>query len=153
MISQHGKAQCGIGWQGWSRGTATDRWTLGYALAIGAVLVCRIPSADLPVVLVVHGLLVALALLMSPLAWEQDTLLLLPAYLFGLLAAWQGSQPREPARNIALIAGSAMLAICIVSGLIKAMPHPGFPLLLAAYFGAALIFRARMRPELLSEAK
>ena len=37
----------------------------------------------------VFGLWVALALLLSPLAWEQDTLLLLPAYLFALLAAWQ----------------------------------------------------------------
>ena len=94
------------------------------------------------------GLWVALALLMSPLAWEWDALLLIPAYLFALLAAWQGYQPREPARNIALIAGSAILALCIISALIKALPHPGFPLLLAVYLGAALIFRARMRPEL-----
>jgi membrane-associated phospholipid phosphatase len=64
MISQHGKAQCGIGWEGWSRATAADRWTLGYALAIAVVLVCRVPTVYLPVVLVVHGLLVALALLM-----------------------------------------------------------------------------------------
>ena len=62
MISRHGKAQYGIGWEGWWRGTPADRWTLGYALAIGAVLVCRVPTGYLPVVLVVHGLLVALAL-------------------------------------------------------------------------------------------
>ena len=40
-----------------------------------------------------------------------------------------------------------MLAICIVTALIKAVPHPGFPMLLAAYLGAALIFRARVQPE------
>jgi hypothetical protein len=94
------------------------------------------------------GLWVALALLMSPLAWRQDFLLLLPACLFGLRAAWDGFQPREPTRNLALLAGGAMLAYCVVSALIKAVPGPGFPMLLAAYLGAALIFRARMRSEL-----
>jgi hypothetical protein len=93
------------------------------------------------------GLWVALALLLSPLAWSQDTLLLIPAYLFGMLAAWDGFQAREKAGNIALIAGGAILAACIVAGLIKAVPHPGFPLVLAAYLGAALIFLARMRSE------
>jgi hypothetical protein len=34
-----------------------------------------------------------------------------------------------------------------VSALIKAVPGSGFPTLLAAYFGAALVFRARMRSE------
>jgi hypothetical protein len=95
----------------------------------------------------VFGLWVALAVLMSPLAWRQDFLLLLPAWLFGLMAAWDGFQPREPTRNLALIAGGAMLAICIVSALIKAVPGPSFPMLLAAYLGAALIFRARIRSE------
>jgi hypothetical protein len=46
-----------------------------------------------------------------------------------------------------LIVGSAMFAACIAAGLIKAVPHPGFPLVLAAYFGAALILFARMRSE------
>lgn len=96
----------------------------------------------------VFGLWVALALLMSPLAWRQDFLLLLPACLFGLRAAWDGFQPREPTRDIALLTGGAMLAYCVVSALIKAVPGPGFPMLLAAYLGAALIFRARMRSEL-----
>jgi Glycosyltransferase family 87 len=94
------------------------------------------------------GLWVALALLMSPLAWKQDFLLLLPACLFGLRAAWQSFEPRAPTRNLALIAGSAMLAYCVVSALIKAVPGPGFPMLLAAYLGSALIFRAQMRSEL-----
>jgi hypothetical protein len=94
------------------------------------------------------GLWVALALLMSPLAWETDTLLLLPAYLFGLRAAWDGDQPREAAWRIGLIAGATMLAICLASTLIKALPHPGFPVLLGAYLGAALIFRVRIRSEL-----
>ena len=93
------------------------------------------------------GLWAALAVLMSPLAWRQDFLLLLPACLFGLIAAWQGFQPREPTRNLALTAGSAMLAYCVVSALIKAVPGPGFPILLSAYLGAALIFRERMRSE------
>ena len=93
------------------------------------------------------GLWVALAVLMSPLAWRQDFILLLPACLFGLTAAWQGFEPRESTRNIGLIAGSAMLAFSIVSALIKAMPGPSFPMLLAAYLGAALIFRERMRSE------
>jgi len=93
----------------------------------------------------IFGLWVALALLMSPLAWIPETLLLIPAYLFGMLAAWDGFQPREAARQIALIAGAAMLAACIATALIKVVPHPGFPVLLAAYLGAALIFRARMR--------
>ena len=91
------------------------------------------------------GLWVALALLMSPLAWIPETLLLLPAYLFGMLAAWDGFRPREATRQISLIVGAAMLAACIVTALIKAVPHPGFPMLLAAYLGAALIFRARIK--------
>ncbi|MGB8684958.1 MAG: glycosyltransferase family 87 protein [Candidatus Binatus sp.] len=95
----------------------------------------------------VFGLWVALALLMSPLAWIPETLLLLPAYLFGTLAAWKGFQRREPARQTTLIAGSVILAGCMVTALIKAVPHPGFPMLLAAYFGTALIVRARMQSE------
>jgi hypothetical protein len=95
----------------------------------------------------VFGLWVALALLMSPLAWIDETLLLLPLFLFGLLAAWQGFQSREPAGNVALIAGAATLVICIVTEVIKAVPHPGFPMLLAAYLAAALILRTRTRSE------
>ena len=84
---------------------------------------------------------------MSPLAWIPETLLLLPAYLFGMRAARDGFQRRDAARHIALIAGSAMLALCIVTALIKAVPHPGFPVLLAAYLATALIFRARMQSD------
>jgi hypothetical protein len=93
------------------------------------------------------GLWVALAVLMSPLAWKQDFILLLPACLFGLIAAWDRFEPCEPTRNIGLIAGSAMLAFLIVSALIKAVPGPSFPMLLAVYLGAALIFRERTRSE------
>ncbi|MGA7873613.1 MAG: glycosyltransferase family 87 protein [Candidatus Binatus sp.] len=92
----------------------------------------------------VFGLWVALALLMSPLAWIPETLLL-PAYLFGTLAAWNGFRRREAAHQISLIAGAAILTACVATALIKAVPHPGFPVLLAAYLSAALIFRARMR--------
>jgi hypothetical protein len=96
----------------------------------------------------VFGLWVALALLMSPLAWIDETLLLLPLFLFGLLAAWQGFQSRESAGNTRLIAGAATLVICIVTELIKAVPHPGFPMLLASYLAAALILRTRTQSDL-----
>ena len=100
----------------------------------------------------VFGMWVALALLMSPLAWIDETLLLLPLFLFGLLAAWQGFQSHEPGRNfgenLGLIAGAATLVICIVTELIKAVPHPGFPMLLAAYLAAALILRTRTQSDL-----
>ncbi len=46
------------------------------------------------------GLWVALALLMSPLAWLPETLLLLPAYLFGTLAAWNGFQRVDAGRQV-----------------------------------------------------
>ena len=99
----------------------------------------------------VFGLWVALALLMSPLAWIAETLLLVPLYFFGLIAVWQGFQSSEPAgnfgENIGLIAGAATLVICIVTELIKAVPHPGFPMLLAAYLGAAIILRTRLRSD------
>ncbi len=91
------------------------------------------------------GLWVALALLMSPLAWIPETLLLLPAYLFGMLAAFSGFQRREALRQIPLIAGAAILTACIATALIKAVPHPGFPMLIAAYLSAALIFWARTK--------
>jgi hypothetical protein len=93
----------------------------------------------------VFGIWVALALLISPLAWIPETLLLLPAYLFATLAAWNGFQRNVSARQFSLIAGSVILLGCIATALIKAVPHPGFPMLLAAYFGAALIVRARMQ--------
>ena len=96
----------------------------------------------------VFGLWVALALLMSPLAWIDETLLLLPLFLFGLLAAWQGFQLREPAGSIQLIACAATLVICIVTEVIKAVPHPGFPMLLAAYLAAGLILRTRTQSDL-----
>jgi hypothetical protein len=115
------------------------------AIAAAATIASR-RRADLDGLL--FGLWVALALLMSPLAWIHETLLLLPLYLFGMLAAWDGFQPRDAVRQIALISGASILAVCIVTALIKAVPHPGFPVLLAAYLGAALIFRARMRSDL-----
>jgi hypothetical protein len=114
------------------------------AIAAAATIVGR-GRADLDDL--AFGLWVALAVLMSPLAWRQDFILLLPAYTFGLVAAFQGFQPREPTRDIGLIAGSAMLAFPILSALIKAVPGPSFPMLLATYLGAALIFRARIRSE------
>ncbi|MGA7873382.1 MAG: glycosyltransferase family 87 protein [Candidatus Binatus sp.] len=114
------------------------------AIAAAATITGR-GRADLDGLL--FGLWVALALLMSPLAWEQDTLLLLPAYLFGLFAARDGVQPREADRQIGLIVGATTLAACIVTALIKAAPHPGFLVSLAAYLGAALIVRARTRSE------
>ena len=111
------------------------------AVAAAATTMSR-GRADLDGLL--FGLWVALALLMSPLAWVQETLLLLPAYLFGILAAWDGFQRRKATGQILLIAGSVILAGCIATGLIKALPHPGFAMLLASYFGAALILRARV---------
>ena len=92
----------------------------------------------------VFGLWVALALLMSPLAWLPETLLLVPAYLFGTLSAWNGFRPIAAPRPITLIAGSVLLVACIATTLFKAISHPGFPMLLASYLGAALIFRARV---------
>jgi hypothetical protein len=114
------------------------------AIAAAATITGR-GRADLDGLL--FGLWVALALLMSPLAWIHETIMLLPLYLFGMLAAWDGFRPRDAVRQIGLISGGAILAICIVTALIKAVPHPGFPMLLAAYLGAALIFRARMRSD------
>jgi len=110
------------------------------AIAAAATITSRGCADDLA-----FGLWVALAVLMSPLAWRQDFLLLLPASLFGLIAAWQGFQSCEPARNIALIAGSAMLAASVAAELIKALPGPGFTMLLALYLGAALIFWSQIR--------
>jgi hypothetical protein len=98
------------------------------------------------------GLWVALALLMSPLAWIPETLLLLPAYLFGMIAVWDGFRPRDWPRQIALIAGGAILAACISTALLKMVPHPGFAVLMAAYLGAALIIRARIKSDSPREA-
>lgn len=112
------------------------------AIAAAATITGR-GRADLDGLL--FGLWVALALLMSPLAWIPETLLLLPAYLFGMLAVWDGLKPRRAAQATWLTVGAAMLAIGIVTALIKAVPHPGFPVLLAAYLGAALIFWARTK--------
>jgi len=96
----------------------------------------------------VFGIWIALALLMSPLAWMAEMLLLLPAYLFGMLAAWEGFQRREASRHVTLIAGAAILTACIATVLIKAVPHPGFWAVLATYISAALIVRARMQSDL-----
>ncbi len=115
------------------------------AVAAAATTISR-GRADLDGLL--FGIWVALALLMSPLAWIQETLLLIPAYLFGTLAAWDGFQRRDGSRQILLIAGSVILAGCIATALIKALPHPGFWMLLASYFAAVLILRARvMQPD------
>ena len=115
-------------------------------LAIAAAATIRsIRRPDLDGLL--FGLWVTLALLMSPLAWLPETLLLLPMYLFGVLAAWSGFQRRDASPRKALIAGSVILVACITTALIKAVPHPGFPMLLAAYLGGALIFYARLQSE------
>ena len=99
----------------------------------------------------VFGMWVALALLMSPLAWMAEMLLLLPAYLFGMLAAWKGFQ-QSASRHVTLIAGAAILSACIVTALIKAVPHPGFWAVLATYISVALIVRARMQSDLPHDA-
>ena len=65
MITEHAEARCRIGSERLLRGTPVDRWALGYALATAAVLVWRVPGGRLPPFLVVHGLLAALALLMT----------------------------------------------------------------------------------------
>ena len=97
----------------------------------------------------VFGMWLALALLMSPLAWMAEMLLLLPAYLFGMLAAWQGFQQRDASRrHVMLNAGTAILTACIATALIKAVPHPGFWAVLGAYISAALIVRARLQSDL-----
>jgi Glycosyltransferase family 87 len=97
----------------------------------------------------VFGMWLALALLMSPLAWMAEMLLLLPAYLFGTLAAWQGFQRRDASRrHVMLNAGAVILTACIVTALIKAVPHPGFWAVLGAYISAALIVRARLQSDL-----
>ena len=111
------------------------------AVAAAATMVSR-GRADLDGLL--FGMWIALALLMSPLAWIHETLLLLPVYLYGTLAAWSGFQRREATRQILLIAGSVILAGCIATALIKALPHPEFAMLLGSYIGAALIIRARV---------
>jgi uncharacterized membrane protein len=98
------------------------------------------------------GLWMALALLMSPLAWIPETLLLLPAYLFGALAVWDGFRPRDWTKQITLIAGGAILAACISTALLKMVPHPGFEVLMAAYLSAALIIRARVKSDSPREA-
>ena len=64
MITLRAEAGRRIGWERGLGETAADRWTLGYAIATAAVLVWRVPAGRLPVFLVVHGFLVALALLM-----------------------------------------------------------------------------------------
>ena len=111
------------------------------AIAAAATTISR-GRADLDGLL--FGLWIALALLTSPLAWIHETLLLIPAYLFGTLAALDGFQRREATRQILLIAGSVILAGCIATALIKALPHPGFAMLLGSYFAAALIIRAHV---------
>ncbi len=93
------------------------------------------------------GMWMALALLMSPLAWMAEKLLLLPVYMFAMLAAWQGFQRPEASRQVILIAGAAILTVCIVTALIKAVPHPGFSAVMSTFIGAALIVHARMRSE------
>jgi hypothetical protein len=111
------------------------------AVAAAATTMSR-GRADLDGLL--FGMWVALALLMSPLAWIHETLLLLPAYLFGTLAALDGFQRRDSTHQILLIAGSVVLTGCIATALIKALPHPEFAMLLGSYFAAALIIRARV---------
>ena len=79
-------------------------------------------------------------------------LLLLPVYLFGTLATWQGFQRRDASRrHVMLDAGAAILTACIVTALIKAVPHPGFWAVLGAYISAALIVRARTQSDLPSD--
>jgi hypothetical protein len=121
---------------------------LDFALLAGAAAATIISRGRADLDGLLFGLWVALALLMSPLAWIHETLLLIPAYLFGTLAAWDGFQGRDATRQILLIAGSVILAGCIATALIKALPHPEFAMLLATYFAAVLILRARvMRPD------
>jgi PAP2 superfamily len=57
-------AEVGHRWEKRPRAAAVDHWTLGYALVVAAVLAWRVPVAALSGFLVVHGLLIALAVLM-----------------------------------------------------------------------------------------
>ena len=59
-----------------------------------------------------------------------------------------GLRRRDASRHVMLNAGAAILIACIVTALIKAVPHPGFSTVIAAYISAALIIRARMQSDL-----
>jgi Glycosyltransferase family 87 len=137
-------------------GTARGATVLGLTYAITALLDLALVGVAAAITVrsggrgesdgLALGLWLALALLMSPLAWIHETILLVPLYLFGLLGVWRVIERRRRPLNWAFVVGAIMLVLCVLTDLIKALPHPGFVALLAAYVSAALIFSEWTRP-------
>jgi hypothetical protein len=92
----------------------------------------------------VFGLWLIAMVLVSPLAYWSELVLLFPAYIFASVAAWRLSISGRAFPGLGFVAGAILIGTCAAIELIKALPYFQ-PRLLAAlliFIGATIILRS-----------
>jgi len=123
--------------------TATDDLLL---VAIAAWPASRSTRTGGPSDGIAFSLWLGAAILMSPLAWPHETLLLLPLYLFEFLAAREASN-WNTTNGWPFVTAVAIVAACALAELIKLLPAPGFPALFVTLLAASLVASVEPSPE------
>jgi uncharacterized membrane protein len=98
----------------------------------------------------VFGLWLIATLLLSPLAWRHELVLLFPVFLFTYVAAMRILSKDHPFARTGLAAGAILICICASVELIHALPdlHPQMlTALLVSFIGTILILRSWIAAE------
>ena len=71
----------------------------------------------------VFGLWLVAMVLVSPLTWRPELVLLFPAYIFAAVAALRASAEGRASNGMGLIAGAIPIGVCAIVELIKGLPE------------------------------
>ena len=82
--------------------------------------------------------------LMSPLGWRSELVLLFPAYIFASMAALRLATERRALPGMGFVAGTTLIATCAVVELVKALPdfRPQTLTAVLTFIGTAIILKS-----------
>ena len=119
--------------------------TLILDIGLAAVLFWAISKAATDSVSdgLVFALWLVAMVLVSPLAFLSELVLLFPAYIFASVAVWRLSIPRRTFPGLRFVAGAILIGICAAVQLIKGLPdfRPQMLTALLTFIGTAIILR------------
>jgi hypothetical protein len=97
----------------------------------------------------VFGLWLVAMVLVSPLAFSNELMLLFPAYIFASVAVWRLSIPGRAFPGLGFVAGAILVGACAAVELIKALPdfRPQMLTALLTFVGTTLILRSWIATE------
>ncbi len=98
----------------------------------------------------VFGLWLIAMVLVAPLAWRAELVLLFPAYIFASVTVWRVSIEGRAFNGVGFVAGAILIGICAAVELFKALPdfQPQTLTALLTFVGTALILRSWTDTEL-----